>query len=242
MHTSTRLGIQIPDTNDNVTSFPAGPASVNATILDRAVIGLTPSNAGSRPAANTVAEWTFHRATDTNVVSVSDGTNWHFVSADSAGPPVGALADHLGTTDPVDADGVVRWLVLNGRSLLRATYPVLFSLIGTAYGSADGSHFTLPNLGGRTTIGAGAGALAAAKSVGNTGGEENHQLTESELAGHTHTYYMSPGGEAIALGSSGYKGVVPSFPGGPQTGVTGGDVAHNNMQPYFATNKIVRAL
>lgn len=37
-------------------------------------------------------------------------------------------------------------LELDGSSLLRANYPDLFTKIGTAYGTVDGTHFTLPNL------------------------------------------------------------------------------------------------
>ena len=37
------------------------------------------------------------------------------------------------------------YLLCNGASLLRASYPALFSAIGTIYGAADGSHFNLPD-------------------------------------------------------------------------------------------------
>lgn len=38
------------------------------------------------------------------------------------------------------------YLACNGQSLLRATYPDLFNVIGTYYGAADGTHFALPNM------------------------------------------------------------------------------------------------
>jgi microcystin-dependent protein len=249
MHTTTRLGLQTPDGSDTVTSFTGGPAAQVNSVLDRAAIWITPTTASSRPAAGSVVDGSFHRSTDTNVVSVSDGTNWHSVLTDSVGPPIGAITDHLGATDPVDVDGIVRWLILNGRSLLRATYPVLFSVIGTAYGSVDGTHFTLPNLGGRTTIAAGAGALAVAKNVGDTGGEEKHTLTTAELASHTHDFYIgtvgSVGGPWVTVrGSSNDTPSVVEQVTYPGQGVqpTGSNTPHNNLQPYFTTNKIVRAL
>lgn len=40
------------------------------------------------------------------------------------------------------------WLECNGVSLLRASYPTLFAAIGTLYGAADGSHFSLPDYRG----------------------------------------------------------------------------------------------
>jgi len=38
------------------------------------------------------------------------------------------------------------WLVCDGTSLLRASYPSLFAAIGTTYGAVDGTHFNLPDL------------------------------------------------------------------------------------------------
>ena len=41
------------------------------------------------------------------------------------------------------------WLEEDGSSLVRATYPALFALIGTMYGAADGTHFNLPDMRGK---------------------------------------------------------------------------------------------
>ncbi len=40
------------------------------------------------------------------------------------------------------------WLECNGASLLRASFPALFAVIGTSWGSVDGTHFTLPDFRG----------------------------------------------------------------------------------------------
>jgi hypothetical protein len=37
------------------------------------------------------------------------------------------------------------WLECDGSSLLRADYPALFAVIGTIYGAADSTHFSLPD-------------------------------------------------------------------------------------------------
>ncbi len=41
------------------------------------------------------------------------------------------------------------YLLCDGSSLLRATYAALFAVIGTAFGTADGTHFNLPDSRGR---------------------------------------------------------------------------------------------
>jgi microcystin-dependent protein len=46
------------------------------------------------------------------------------------------------------------YLLCDGSSLLRSSYPGLFTAIGTIYGSADGSHFNLPDLRDKFVIGA----------------------------------------------------------------------------------------
>ena len=46
------------------------------------------------------------------------------------------------------------YLLCDGSSLLRASYPALFSAIGTTHGAADGTHFSLPDFRDRMHIGA----------------------------------------------------------------------------------------
>lgn len=88
------------------------------------------------------------------------------------------------------------WLLADGREVSRSTYSALFNAIGTRYGDGNGStSFNLPDLRGRSMIGAGAGA--ANTDFGTTAltskdindayvGEESHALTESENGEHMH--------------------------------------------------------
>lgn len=137
-----------------------------------------------------------------------------------------------------------RWLVADGTSLLRADYPDLFNVIGTIYGAADGAHFNLPDLRGRVSIAAGQGAGLSNYNVGDTGGEETHTLTVQETAAHTHSDAGHSHSESAAIAAVGaaITGVpVPSaVPGISVTGTgfanignTGGNNAHNNIQPYL---------
>lgn len=69
--------------------------------------------------------------------------------------PSGAVVPYAGAAAPTG------FLLCDGSSLLRATYADLFTAIGTTYGSADGTHFTLPDLRSRVPVGAGTGTLVA---------------------------------------------------------------------------------
>lgn len=97
--------------------------------------------------------------------------------------PTGGVMQFAGATAPTG------WLVCNGASLLRATYPALFAAIGTTWGAVDGTHFTLPDLRGRTPIGVGTGTGLTARSLGATTGAETHTLTagESSVNAHVHS-------------------------------------------------------
>lgn len=63
--------------------------------------------------------------------------------------PAGAVVPYAGAAAPSG------FLLCDGSSLVRATYPDLFTAIGTTFGSVDGSHFTLPDMRGRTPVGVG---------------------------------------------------------------------------------------
>jgi microcystin-dependent protein len=92
------------------------------------------------------------------------------------------------------------WLLCDGASLLRASYPELFAVIGTTYGSADGTHFNAPNMKGKVVVGYNS-AETEFDALGETGGEKTHQLTVAELAAHTHSLpNTSGGGGSLANG------------------------------------------
>lgn len=135
------------------------------------------------------------------------------------------------------------WLRCDGASLARADYADLFAVIGTAYGSLDGSHFNLPDLRGRTPIMAGAGDGLTSRTIGETGGEETHVLTSGELANHTHSDAGHTHGESTAIASVINGGLeapaAAATPGVGNTGVgfsdlssAGDDDPHNNMPPF----------
>lgn len=151
--------------------------------------------------------------------------------------PIGAMIPWPAPSAP-DAN----WMLAQGQSLLRSTYAVLFYRYGTTWGSVDGTHFNLPDMRSRKPIGAGQGSGLTNRVLGTVGGEETHALTEPEMPSHTHTIptrTTGPGSSttevAGAATSGGSSGTVP-------TNATGSGNAHNVMDPWLATNFIIRVL
>jgi len=161
---------------------------------------------------------------------------------------VGEIIPYAGNTSPE-----AKWLLCNGASLLRSDYPNLFDVLGTTYGSADGSHFNLPDLRGRVPLGAGTGTGLTPRALGDSFGEETHTLIVSETPSHSHTDAGHTHGEGIAVPAVGaallgvpipsaVPGVGVTGPGYAGLSNTGGDGAHNNIQPALALNFLIVAL
>ena len=64
---------------------------------------------------------------------------------------IGTILPYGGASDKIPQG----YLLCDGTSLLRASYPELFAVIGTAFGSADSTHFNIPDLREATTKGIG---------------------------------------------------------------------------------------
>ena len=132
------------------------------------------------------------------------------------------------------------YLLCDGSAVSRSTYAALFALIGTTFGAGDGSTtFNLPDLRRRVVMGAGGtGTATIGNAVGNVGGEENHTLTEAEMPSHTHTYGTLASNANVNAGTN-----TPRWNGSQtvDTGATGGDGAHNNIQPSIVMQYIIRA-
>ena len=92
-----------------------------------------------------------------NIMTLADMTPYEQVNSDWDAVSGKALILNKPATDFMPTGAILPWstatpptgyLECSGASVLRATYPNLFAVIGTDYGSADGTHFTLPDLRG----------------------------------------------------------------------------------------------
>lgn len=145
---------------------------------------------------------------------------------------LGEVRQFAGSTAPS------KWLICDGSAVSRTDYADLFAVIGTTYGTGDGSTtFNLPNFGGRTAIGAN-----TTYALGASGGEATHTLTYNEMPAHQHgsgaAAYISGAPYGFAnLPSTGNHITFASW----VTDSAGAGWAHNNMQPYLAVNYIIYA-
>lgn len=145
---------------------------------------------------------------------------------------IGEIIEYAGESIPGG------YLVCDGSAISRTEYSELFDVIGTLYGSGDGSTtFNLPDLRGRVVTG-----LSTTNSnfnvLGKTGGEETHTLTINEMPSHNHKMY-SPASVTVATGSN--YGIPDMNISTTPTTNTGGGQAHNNLQPYITINYLIRA-
>jgi len=161
------------------------------------------------------------------------GSAWNDVT--DVAPSKNAVYDEMTKMQPVGGEllwptetAPTGWLEENGASLVRADYAALFAVIGTMYGTADETHFNLPDSRGKfPRIWAHGQATdpdratrTAPTATGATLSAGDHVGTEQaeELKAHVHTLDLS----SNAGGSdNAYRGATTVA--SPNTGSTGGN-------------------
>jgi len=146
------------------------------------------------------------------------------------------------------------YLNCDGSAVSRTTYSALFSVLGTTFGTGDGSTtFNLPNYTDRMPIGA--GTIAA--SIGSSGGSATTTLSTANLPAHNHSASVSDPGHAhnyLAWGYAGSGGAGGGNPTGFYTGTTdsavtgisvsigntGSGTAATTISPYLGINFIIK--
>jgi microcystin-dependent protein len=140
------------------------------------------------------------------------------------------------------------WAFCNGQLLPISQNTALFSLVGTTYGGDGKSNFALPNLQGSAPMHPGQGPGLSLHDLGESGGSESVTLLTSELPVHTHSVSGSNGPANLqapaadrVLGRANNNvyldnpgNLVPLAP--EALAPAGGDLPHNNMQPYLTLN------
>ena len=129
------------------------------------------------------------------------------------------------------------WALCNGQLLPINQNQALFSLLGTTYGGNGQTNFALPNLQGAVPMHEGNGF-----TLGQTGGETAHTITQSEMPQHLH-FVQGESNDAtvpVATGnmlgafSGGYRApsnLIAINPGSVTS--VGGSQPHENRSPYL---------
>jgi microcystin-dependent protein len=143
------------------------------------------------------------------------------------------------------------WAMCQGQLLQISQNTALFSLVGTFYGGNGTSNFALPDLRSRVPIKYGTDPVGNQYDVGQAAGEENIQLSSSQMPVHTHNVFgtSSIGKKATpvagcALGTSNHAGAFyapgntanTSLNTGTVSTYPGSGLPHTNLQPYLAIN------
>ena len=158
--------------------------------------------------------------------------------------PVGCVIPFAGAAAPTG------WLLCQGQAVSRTTYAQLFSVIGTTYGSGDGSTtFNLPDMRGRVAVGSDA-------NLGTISGEKTHVQTANEIANHGHGLRVNPplnleientyAGQylrAAALKANAWGAsadIYNNYADATGVIVSGESIAMSLMQPSLHLNQIIK--
>lgn len=158
----------------------------------------------------------------------TDGAPLSYMASKALEYPAGIMFWFGGNTVPSG------YLECNGQSVLRASYPELFAVMGTTYGYADATHFNLPDVKGKCIFGYDS-TQAEFDAIGESGGSKVVALIAAENPAHTHTATGSTSKVQAAGGSGRAAGIVDFA-----TSDTGEGLGHQNLQPYIVMKCIVR--
>jgi microcystin-dependent protein len=150
--------------------------------------------------------------------------------------PAGAVTCFGGASAPTG------WILCDGSAVSRTTFATLFGVIGTTYGTGDGSTtFNVPNIKDNFLVG-----KSATKALGSTGGAA------------THNHDLSPGHAQVTITTGGVyvnrttavawtanqvsSNTISADSGSYNTGAAlqGSSSTDSNLPPYLALNFIIK--
>jgi len=158
--------------------------------------------------------------------------------------PAGAITQYGGAEAPTG------WLLCDGTEYPEASYAALFTAIGSTYntGGETTDYFRVPDFKGRVAAGvdSSAGRITSDNTIGASSGEEDHTLTEAQLAAHTHTIKTyTKDNDSVGVAGYAPSGTNQSSPTGSEYSgdsvqSTGSGTAFNILQPYLVVQYIIK--
>lgn len=150
--------------------------------------------------------------------------------------PTGSVTQYAGSAAPTG------WLFCDGAEVSRTTYAALFAVVGTTFGSGNGSStFNLPDLKGRVPVGKAVTGTFA--NLAATGGAETHTLTTAQIPSHQHNIssYAHSVTQSNALTTHNHTdgSLTVSSSGGHTHGVS--DPQHRHTEVSSATGTVTTA-
>lgn len=242
-----------PATPFYATIMPAVPNAGVANSLDSEIVEVTAVsnlNGNTILTVNRGQRGTSGKAfSDGDIVTAAIYTEDIGSASPGKGCPIGTILPYSSTTIP---EG---YLVCDGSAVSRTTYADLFDVIGTTYGTGDGSTtFNLPNLKGKVPVGQDTSDTSF-DVLGETGGEKTHKLVNNELpkidaywqfhgAEHGTNVYNLKGSNSIGTRINGKYQAISGASGAysySDVGIRfGNNGAHNNLQPYTVLVYIIK--
>jgi len=127
------------------------------------------------------------------------------------------------------------FLDCDGSAVSRTTYADLFGVVGTTYGSGDGSStFNLPDLQDNHPIG-----VSGSKALGTKAGSTSVTLAETNLATHDHSYSVT-NYTASQANNDAVQGRQLAYQTAKNVGNAGSSTAFNTFPPYIALKFMIK--
>jgi len=171
--------------------------------------------------ANKTATGTSQNSDEILLNRVSGTTGVFKISRDNlfdaiAKMPTGMITPFGGSSAPT------HWLLCDGEQYVIGTYPELYAVIGSSFGTATAGYFRVPDLRGRMPLGkdnmggtsANRVTATAADSVGGFGGDESKVIPVTNLPDHEHDLQGAAGAQYYAVRD------VPGIGAGETTAIT----------------------
>ena len=166
-------------------------------------------------------------------------------SVGSVGVPIGTIIDFAGQETRIPRG----YLICDGSEYLISEYPELAQILGNVWGVSEPLKFTIPNLMGRVSVGAGQNYFTSTSgintSLGSYGGTYSVELERGQLPRHSHEFRINLPFDTEVPATTGIKTrpVWGTTDGGPELGSFGSILGqpHTNVQPSAVVYKIIKA-